>query len=534
MNDWKKLFTKTILERGMGYYQNGAVEIKSADDRLIEAEVEGSETYNVSIWLEDGAVDDMSCDCPYADDGNNCKHMAAVLFAAEKLKLNSGDGNAWEKALDKLTDSELRGFVREIAKSDPKVREKLLCTASPGAFNIAAIGREVEKLIDRYADMSGYLESDDECDCAAELAEYLNGKFDETFGKITMAESAGIVLTVLEAALDIDCDDSEDDLTLVVEACENCFERVISGMTGDEQRLVFDRLIKDIDANDLRNAGYLPELVCSLGWNRELTKKLMERLDKGSRGDDITTRVRLMERLGTDRAEIIGYLEKQGESDEAFSLLLGIYEKTDIKKAVGLIKRRLENGDLSQYEKAVLTNKLIALYEKLGDRENCRAGLCRLIFDLKRYDIEDVKRLRAVTDPDEWASDTFFRVLNQSESRTQRLSLYSLEGMYDSMLMEFREGGEPGDSGEFRDFEEYESLLAEKFPERARDIRARLTDQSMARSGHREEYREVIAGLDKLRGYPDGEESARELAAKWRAGYPARRAMIDELGKAGY
>ena len=49
MKDWKNLFTKTILERGMGYYQNGAVEIISADDRLIEAEVEDSETYNVSI-----------------------------------------------------------------------------------------------------------------------------------------------------------------------------------------------------------------------------------------------------------------------------------------------------------------------------------------------------------------------------------------------------------------------------------------------------------------------------------------------------
>ena len=476
----------------------------------------------------------MSCDCPYADEGNNCKHMAAVLFAAERLKLSSGDGADWEKALEKLTDNELRGFVRELAKSDPKVREKLLCAVSPGAFNLAAVERKVEKLIDHYADMSGYLEPYDEYDCFGELVEYLDGKFDETFGRITPTEPAGIALTVLEQALDIDCEDSEDDLSFVVEACENCLERVLPGMTCDEQRALFDRIIKHIDKNDLRNADYLPELVYSLGWNKELTKELMERLDKDSHGDDITTRVRLMERLGTDKAEIIDYLEKQGNSDEAFSLLLGIYESTDAKKAVGLIKRRLERGDLIEYERAVLTEELIDLYEKLGDRENCRTELGQLIFDLKRYDIEDVKRLKALTDPDEWASDTFFRVLNQSESRSQRLELYSLEGMYDSMLMEFCEGGKPWDSGELRDFEEYESLLAEKYPERTRDILVRLTDQSMAGSGQRGEYRAVITRLDKLRGYPDGDESARELAAKWRENFPARRAMIDELNKAGY
>ena len=28
-------------------------------------------------------IEDMLCDCPYAEDGNYCKHMAAVLFAVD-------------------------------------------------------------------------------------------------------------------------------------------------------------------------------------------------------------------------------------------------------------------------------------------------------------------------------------------------------------------------------------------------------------------------------------------------------------------
>ena len=42
--------------------------------------VEGSYEYDVSIILKDGHVTQMSCDCPYAEDGSHCKHMAAVLY----------------------------------------------------------------------------------------------------------------------------------------------------------------------------------------------------------------------------------------------------------------------------------------------------------------------------------------------------------------------------------------------------------------------------------------------------------------------
>lgn len=37
----------------------------------------------------------MLCDCPYAEDGNACKHMAAVLFAvaaAEPSKKKDSEG----------------------------------------------------------------------------------------------------------------------------------------------------------------------------------------------------------------------------------------------------------------------------------------------------------------------------------------------------------------------------------------------------------------------------------------------------------
>ena len=67
---WEKLFKRQILERGYEYYQKGKVEILHYSEDTLEAVVSGTEDYNVSIYSEDGESEDMSCDCPYADDDN--------------------------------------------------------------------------------------------------------------------------------------------------------------------------------------------------------------------------------------------------------------------------------------------------------------------------------------------------------------------------------------------------------------------------------------------------------------------------------
>ena len=80
---WKKLFAPHILSRGEEYFESELVNIEKIDEQSITATVEGTDVYSVEIVLKDDHVVEMHCDCPYAADGNNCKHMAAVLFAAE-------------------------------------------------------------------------------------------------------------------------------------------------------------------------------------------------------------------------------------------------------------------------------------------------------------------------------------------------------------------------------------------------------------------------------------------------------------------
>ena len=83
--DWHQAFPERILNRGLDYYHRELVGHLDKSDDFVEAAVYGSDLYHVKIKLIDGEIVNMKCDCPFAFDGNHCKHMAAVLFRAEDM-----------------------------------------------------------------------------------------------------------------------------------------------------------------------------------------------------------------------------------------------------------------------------------------------------------------------------------------------------------------------------------------------------------------------------------------------------------------
>ncbi len=98
LSSFEQHIDETSLERGLKYFESGAVgEVEELSPGEFEAEVDGSETYSVSITLKRGYVEAHSCDCPY--DGPVCKHVVAVLFHLQqdeldlKVKRKKGKGS---------------------------------------------------------------------------------------------------------------------------------------------------------------------------------------------------------------------------------------------------------------------------------------------------------------------------------------------------------------------------------------------------------------------------------------------------------
>ena len=115
-NHWKRSFSSKILSRVRDYFERDLVEILECDAIFISAIVSGKDDYGVEIGFIGNEIDTSSCASPYADAGNACKYMVAVLYAWEHIsqgdviKTTSDKNYSLEIAIGKLPEENIRKF----------------------------------------------------------------------------------------------------------------------------------------------------------------------------------------------------------------------------------------------------------------------------------------------------------------------------------------------------------------------------------------------------------------------------------------
>jgi hypothetical protein len=72
--------TTESFSRGQSYYAYGAIKKRLRQPALLEAWVEGTKLYRVSLWVKADGQLEPHCTCPY-QFGGDCKHIVAVLLA---------------------------------------------------------------------------------------------------------------------------------------------------------------------------------------------------------------------------------------------------------------------------------------------------------------------------------------------------------------------------------------------------------------------------------------------------------------------
>ena len=68
------------FERGEDYFDEERVRSLVEFEGMLAATVVGTEDYRVKLMVGSGGLS-FSCECPYADEGNFCKHCVAVGLA---------------------------------------------------------------------------------------------------------------------------------------------------------------------------------------------------------------------------------------------------------------------------------------------------------------------------------------------------------------------------------------------------------------------------------------------------------------------
>lgn len=145
----RRLTTDRAFVRGQVYFEQGRIRDLTHKDGTVRASVRGSSEYVVQLWAHDESLA-YSCSCPQGQDKAFCKHAVALGLAwlarsqpnapeAESvaLRLVTKDVSAPSRepelrgALDRMTRSAIVELVCELAKSDPKVIERVLAAAPP-------------------------------------------------------------------------------------------------------------------------------------------------------------------------------------------------------------------------------------------------------------------------------------------------------------------------------------------------------------------------------------------------------------------
>ena len=84
MKQWQRLFSSRILTRGRDYYSQARVRNTKLDSHGdFSTDVIGTHIYHVTGNYREEQATKLTCTCPYAADGNYCKHMVAALYRVE-------------------------------------------------------------------------------------------------------------------------------------------------------------------------------------------------------------------------------------------------------------------------------------------------------------------------------------------------------------------------------------------------------------------------------------------------------------------
>lgn len=244
-----KLITRSTLDdlaggaafrRGEEYLSVGAVGRLRATDDKITAKVEGTETYQVELWDDDGELA-YDCTCPRAADGYFCKHCVAVGLAwiadhasdedpqakSGKSKGKTSRRDPWKDIKDFLgaqPPETLVELLLDVAQRDDRLYQSLLLKAERvvgGGNVVKAFRRAIDDAssirgfidwrdvgtfagnIDQVADSLAELLKSDTAAMLVELAEYAIERFEHALEQVddSNGEIGGIVCRLGEMHL---------------------------------------------------------------------------------------------------------------------------------------------------------------------------------------------------------------------------------------------------------------------------------------------------------------------------------------------
>lgn len=559
MKLWKDLFRTHILERGLNYYEEGYVTSLEKTLAGYTAVVEGTDDYDVEIEIRDDQVYDMTCTCPYAADGNYCKHMAAVLYEIEEGEPDTKiPTNYFEKMQSQKRElqeiiagipiKELQEIVFSQATSDDFLYNRIMTRYAPITPRyMIRLKQQVNYIGYRYSDRGGGVDYYH----AIGYTDALNTLLDENvpllLEKNYRMEAFELVNCVFYEIGNRDIDDSDGGTSFVADNCYEYWKTMLQECNDKEKENMF-QWFQDHQENYVIDylEDYIRDFLLNEFHDEEMLHKKLHMLDEkiakfqkeNYSGDsysvyygmvnNITARIRLMEELNYSKQEIKEYRQKYRNFSEIRKMEIQ-EDLVDRKyeEAIAVLKESKKMDADKTRLVAEYSQQLIQIYEKRNMQKEYAQELQYQVFECMQRDLEYIVKLKKLYSGTEWEEQRK-RFLQGKTSSWIRYEFLVEEELFEELLREIQK------NQSVYVLDQYEEVLKKHLPNEVRDMYVQYVKSGAVRTSDRKAYKHLISYLKKITKYPNGKKIGQDIAKSWRQDYKRRPAMMDELRKAGF
>ena len=536
--NWKDYFEEHILERGYRYYRSGNVEDLNITKNEITAAVYGSEEYEVSILFDGKEIEEMECTCPYAEDGNYCKHMAAVLYAAEKQPaVISTSASEIETFVNQADIAELKKILIEILQKDDALFLKLKSSLAkkPEEIDIKHYQKQIERTIKKYGGRYGYIEYHDADSFIEKMEEYLDNDVQNLIDA-NLLESAFDLSSLLFLEISaVEMDDSDGEIADFSCQCCEVWKKILSQADAKLTEKIFIWLLSHLDGSLIdymedyledtimdefqetaylqKKLDYTEQKAASIPWSDSWSKQY-------DRQKWAMHHIFIMEQLHFTDDAILAYCRKYWEHPEIRKYCTNYWiKKENSAKAISILEESLQLDKKSLGLIADYRRQLKDLYKKQGNLEVYKQYLQQLVINDTK--LEDFRELKAAYSNEEWLT---IREKIFSEITSYKIAVfYQEEKLYDRLLNYVMSRS---DVFELR---KYEKVLAQHYPEQVLKKYHDFLMQAAQNTADRKTYQEWANILQRMTAIKGGSECVRNIIAEWHLLYPRRKAMMQEI-----
>ncbi len=539
-------FSRKVLNKGWQYYDNCFVDDISVDQDIYSAIVHGSADYDVSVNIHKGNFLNGKCNCPYALEGHNCKHMAALLYAiTDENKVNEIDNtkdNSFSllDIIESIDSDKLNEFLYDVLMGNDEMYNDFRIEFSQYFPKMSKreykdmIDRDIESCCDRY----GFIDYK-----ASYRYEDLMGKYNEEarglLDKEDFVTAYTISTTLLESMIGLEIDDSNGVTSNISQQAIDILCDIVDNAEDEallnelfiylKNEILTDRLYNNISVDLSEILDHYMDRVLFLEEIEDTLNEVLKNNKVEDRlyhyGKYIDYLCKLYSCTGRDNKILI--LLEEFSFDKGFCLTYidELIKKDQVAKAIEVLKNKIMENERNSDNKDY-ASKLADIYRDKSMKQEYKNILFDLFLLYSGYDIEVYKKIKELYSVDQWdkEKDNLISIVKKEKLKGEQLNkIYVEEKMFDDLFDNVK-------NGNIRTILTYEQYLLPKYNEQLQEIyKNDLLERAATQTG-RVRYSAIADEINHLINMDDSFELVSSLLKEIEQKYfKKKRAMEDEF-----